>query len=267
MISILTVNYRSSEDLEGLVESVHRHMPSAGQEVELVVTNNSADDQFRLPPTPGLRVAVLESPNLGFARGMNQAFRQSRGEFVMAANPDVRLTAGMLEGAVTYLEAHPEVGILLPRLRHPSGEVQRSVRRFYTWPTVFYARTPLRMLNYRPAFFRRYLCEDIDPEVPTSVDWGLGAAMFLRRADCGEEGIFDERFFMYFEDVDLCYRMWRRGRPVLYCPHLECLHAHRRFSRNPFSISGWRHLRSLVRFVAKYRGLPRRPQPHSAPQA
>ncbi len=267
MISVLTVNYRSSQDLAGLVESVHGHLPSAGHEVELVVTNNSAGDQLRLPPTPGLRVTVLDSPNLGFAVGVNLAFRHSRGEFVMAANPDVRLTAGLLEGAVGYIEAHPEVGILLPLLRHPSGDVQRSVRRFYTWPTVLYARSPLRSLNCRPAFFRRYLYEDIDPAAPTPVDWGLGAAMFLRRRDCDRDGIFDERFFMYFEDVDLCYRMWQRGRSVLYCPHLECLHAHRRFSRNPFSISGWRHLRSLVRFVAKYRGLPRRPEPHSAPQA
>jgi len=260
MISVLTVNHRSCEDLTELAESIRRHPPRAGHDVELVVTNNSTGDLPRLPNDPAVRITVLDSPNQGFAAGVNRAFRQSQGEIVMIANPDVRMTAGTFDGAVDYLNAHPEVGIVLPLLRYPSGEVQYSVRRFYTWWIVLYARSPLRMLNYRPAFFRHYHYEDLDRTAPVPVDWGLGAAMFLRREDCGEDGICDERFFLYFEDVDLCYRMWQRGQSVMYCPQIECIHAHRRFSRNPFSVAGGRHLRSLTRFIIKHGGLPQRPE-------
>lgn len=262
MISVLVVNYQSAADLAELMASVSRH--SGRHEVELVVTNNSAGERIRRPRGGANRVTVLSSPNRGFAAGVNLAFRESRGDILMLANPDVRVTTRTFDAAVAYLESHPTVGVLLPLLRYPSGEMQFSVRRFYTWSTILYARSPFRMMSYRPRFFRRYLYEDLDRSAPVEVDWGLGAAMFLRRADCEENDIFDERFFMYFEDVDLCYRMWQRGRLVTYSPQIECIHAHRRFSRNPLSAAGWHHLQSLKQFITKHGGLPQRPQAQSS---
>ena len=206
MISILTVNYHSSPDLAGLADSIRRH--ADGLPVELVVTNNSPDDAVRLPSDDALRVTLLSSTNRGYAAGVNLAYRHCHGEIIMTANPDVRLTAGTFTQASRYLQANPHVGIVLPLLRYPSGEIQLSVRRFYTWSVAIWARSPLRWLGCQPAFFRQYLCEDLDRSGPLPVDWGLGGAMFLRREDCGSDGVFDERFFMYFEDVDLCYRMW-----------------------------------------------------------
>jgi N-acetylglucosaminyl-diphospho-decaprenol L-rhamnosyltransferase len=256
MISVLTVNFRSAGDLTLLAESIREY--AGGLDVELIVANHSPDEPLTLPADRSPSVTVLPSTNRGFAAGVNLAFRQARGEIIMIANPDLRITAATLPRAVEYLDGHPQVGIVLPLLRHPSGEVQDSVRRFYTWATVLYARSPLRWLGVRPAFFRRYLYEDLDRTAPTPVDWGLGAAMFLRRADGDADGIFDERFFLYFEDVDLCLRMWRRGRAVMYCPHIECLHAHRRSSRNPLSPAGWWHWWSLCRFIVKHHGLPQR---------
>lgn len=256
VLSVLTVNYHSSDQLRQLAESLSRH--AGRQSIELVVTNNSPADAVRLP-TRSFSITILESRNRGFAAGINRALRASRGETIMIANPDVKVTAGALDRAVDYLAGHPDVGVLLPLLRYPDGRIQFSVRRFYTWPVVLYARSPARVLGYRPPFFRRYLCEDIDRSKPVNVDWGLGAAMFLRRQDCGPQGVFDEGFFMYFEDVDLCYRTWQRGQRVLYCPQVECVHAHRRMSRNPFSLSGWRHTQSLFRFIRKHGGLRRRP--------
>lgn len=266
MISVLTVNYFSSEQLAGLAESLRRH--AGRQEIELIVANNSPRDLVQLPAGPGLSTKVLESTNVGYAAGINLAFRASRGDCLMIANPDVRVTAGAIDAAAAYLAVHPDAGVVLPLLRYPAGDVQSSVRRFYTWPVVLYARSPLRWLRSRPAFFRRYLYQDLDRTRPTPVDWGLGGAMFLRRADCGPDGVFDERFFMYFEDVDLCCRMWQRGRAVMYCPQIECIHDHRRSSRNPFSVHGWRHFQSLARFIRKYGGLPQRPAlaNHDTPQ-
>jgi N-acetylglucosaminyl-diphospho-decaprenol L-rhamnosyltransferase len=256
MISVLTVNYHSADEVMLLAELLRRH--SGGLEVELVVTNNSPDESLVLPVDERLPVTVLPSRNCGFAAGINLAFRHSHGAILMIANPDLRITENTLHRAVEFLGRHADVGIVLPLLRSPAHEVQESVRRFYTWPAALYARSPLRWLGWRPAFFRRYLYEDLDRTTPSPVDWGLGGAMFLRRADCDANGVFDDRFFLYFEDVDLCLRMWRRGRAVMYCPQIECVHAHRRSSRNPLSLHGWRHFRSFCRFIAKYHGLPQR---------
>ena len=257
MISILTVNYHSGQDLAHLAQSLREH--SSREPMELIVTNNSATDPIELTSDAQLRVDIADSANQGFAAGINQAFRRSKGELLMIANPDVRVTAGALDAAVDYLRVHPNVGIVLPLLRDTRGRVQNSVRRFYTLRTALYARSPMRWLGIRPNFFRRYLCEDLPRGEPVDVDWGVGGAMFLRRLDCEAGKVFDERFFLYFEDVDLCYRTWRRGQTVMYCPQIECVHAHRRASRNPFSLAGWSHLRSFIAFRKKYGGLPQRP--------
>lgn len=258
MISVLTVNYHSADQVRELHCSLADHPVS--QPLELIVTNNSPRERIDLlAESAAVSVNVLDAANVGFAAGINIAFRAARGEVVMVANPDVRLMPGAMDAAAAILADRPDVGIVLPRMRYPDGRVQPSVRRFYTWPVVLYARSPLRWLLRPPRFFRRYLYEDLDPSREAEVDWGLGGAMWLRRADTDAHGPFDERFFLYFEDVDLCLRTWRRGRRVLYAPWVECIHAHRRSSRNPLTPAGWQHFRSLTAFIRKYRGLPQRP--------
>ncbi|HKQ50118.1 MAG TPA: glycosyltransferase family 2 protein [Phycisphaerae bacterium] len=261
MISILTVNYHSSADVGVLAESLRKH-PSRGP-MQLVVTNNSPDDSIGLVGDERLSIDIADSVNRGFAAGINLAFQRSQGQYVMIANPDVQVTAGAMDAAIDLLVADRTTGVVLPLMRNIDGQVQRSARQFYTWPVALFARSPLRWLGIRPAFFRRYLCEDLPLDVPTTVDWGLGGAMFLRREDCESDGVFDERFFLYFEDVDLCYRTWLRGQRVMYCPRIECIHAHRRSSRNPFTLAGWHHLRSFLAFRKKYGGLPQRPVPQT----
>jgi len=260
VISVLTVNYQSGEDLRGLIESLRSH--ATGTDVEVIVTNNSPSEALDFAREErSFPVSIVDSPNVGFGAGINRAFRESRGEIIFIANPDVRINDETFPQARAYLEEHSDVGILLPLLRYPEGDVQLSIRRFYTWPVVMYARSPLRGIGPPPEFFRRYLYEGASRTQPRDVDWGLGAAMFLRRMDVVEAGeIFDERFFLYFEDVDLCYRMWRRGKRVVYCPRIECIHDHRRSSARPISKAGWRHFQSLLKFVAKHRGLPGRPR-------
>lgn len=258
VISVLTVNYRSARDVAELAASLRAHRE--GMSVELIVANNSPDDRINLASDEDLRVSVHDGGNVGYGAGINRAMRHSRGQILMAVNPDVRVTPGVLRGAASYLDSHADVGIVLPMLLYPDGTIQRSIRRFYTWPVVMYARSPVRALLPPPTFFRHHLCADIGRSRPSDVDWGIGAAMFLRRSDCDGDALFDERFFLYFEDVDLCYRMWQRGKRVVYCPQLVCRHLHRRHSANPFGAAGWHHFQSMMKFVRKYGGLPKRPK-------
>lgn len=255
MISILTVNYHSADQLANLIGSARANPPS--EPWEIIITNNSPEESLSsIEVDPNVR--LVPSTNVGFAAGINLALRMSRGDLLMIANPDVQVTRGALDDAAAALRSMHDVGIILPRLRYPDGETQLSVRRFYTWSVILYARSPLRRLKWMPAFFRRYLYQDEDTLRAMDVDWGLGGAMFIRRADVEASGVFDERFFLYFEDVDLCLRMWQRGLRVRYLPEVECVHAHRRSSRNPFSFAGWQHFRSMIRFIIKHRGLPQR---------
>lgn len=257
MISVLTVNYRTEWDLARMAESLIEHR--AGEEVELLITNNSPGQPLELPDASTLFTRIIERPNLGYARGINWAAEEARGDILFIANPDVRIGPGVLPRGRAFLEEHPDVGIVVPLLRSLDGSVQRSVRRFYTWRTSFYARLPLRGRIPDPKFFRDYLMLDDDLSRPTDVDWGLGGAMFLRRGDYPRGRIFDRRFFLYFEDVDLCYRAWRRGRRVVYHPGLCCEHRHRRQSSHILSRHALHHVAAMLRFVWKHGGFPQRP--------
>lgn len=258
MISVLTVNYRTEQDLARLAESLVQHR--GDETIELVVTNNSPGAPLTFPPEAMPWTTVIERPNLGYARGINWAAEQARGDIWFIANPDVRVGPGTLTLARQFLAENADVGVLLPLLRSPDGSVQRSVRRFYGWRTAMYARCPLRGRMAHPRFFRRYLMLDDDLSKPIDVDWGLGGAMFLRRDDYPHARIFDRRFFLYFEDVDLCFRSWRRGRRVVYHPGLTCDHLHRRESSHVISRHAVHHFAAMLRFVLKYGGFPSRPK-------
>lgn len=256
MISILSVNYRSAADAAGLAESVAAHR--GGPDIELIIVNNSPGEPIAVPGVAAAFTRVIDSPNVGYGRAINHAAAHARGETLFLANPDVRLTPGALPAAQSFLGANPDVGVLLPRLRYPDGRVQPSTRRFYTWAAALYARCPLRDRISHPRFFRDYLMLDERFDGPTDVDWGLGGAMFLRRADYPVGRIFDERFFLYFEDVDLCLRTWRGGRRVVYHPDIICIHAHRRHSARLISGHALAHFAGMMRFLLKHRGFPAR---------
>ncbi len=257
MLSILTVNFHNTADLAELVASIRAHR--GNESVELVIANHAADESAQLPRATDLPIRVVEQPNLGFAAGVNAAFAASQGEIVFIANPDIQLCPNAPTLAREYLSAHPDVGLLLPRLRYPDGRIQPSVRRFYTWPVALYARSPLRLIPFKPSFFRDYLYEGSDHVAPSEVDWGIGGAIFLRRADVSQNQIFDPRFFLYFEDVDLCLRTWQAGRRIVYHPQIECIHAYQRGSALPFNRHAWHHAASFIRFIRKHGGLPQRP--------
>lgn len=257
MISVLTVNYLSGDELAGLLASIEQHRGT--EDIEIIICNNSPAEHLAHHVSNHLTVNIIDADNPGFGAGINRAFQAAQGEYILIANPDVRVVANTLSRAIESLRDDPAVGIVLPQIHYPDGELQPSVRRFYTLPVVLFARSPFRGIRRTPGFFREYLYEDLNRQARADVDWGIGAAMFLRRADWSAAGPFDERFFMYFEDVDLCYRTWQQGRRVTYCPDVQCIHAHQRASRKALSAAGFYHFQSLYRFMVKHRGLPQRP--------
>ena len=232
----------------------------------MVIANNSPQDAIEIPTGLKERVRVMDSGgNVGFARGINLAFEGSTADYLLVVNPDLIIGENFFEPALRFLESEPKAGAVFPKLLEPGGGRQRSVRRFYTWPVALWARCPLRAL-FAPRFFGRYLMDELDgAREPVDVDWGLGAAVFLRRAALEDGPVFDPRYFLYFEDVDLCMRLWRSGWRVAYLPEASCVHGHRRASANPLGRAARYHAASFLKFVRKWRGLPGRPAAAGAP--
>ncbi|MDP6418749.1 MAG: glycosyltransferase, partial [Candidatus Krumholzibacteria bacterium] len=196
---------------------------------------------------------IANGSNLGYARAVNQGLRAGSGDLFLVLNPDVKAEPGSIDILTDYLESHPHVGIVGSRLLNEDGSLQHSCRSFYTLWTILLRRTPLKKLFPKSRALRHHLMLDYDHASPRRVDWILGACMMARRSAVEEVGGMDERFFLYFEDVDWCTRMAKRGWEVHYEPASLMNHVHKRASaKNPFSRSLVAHLSSFLHYYEKW---------------
>jgi GT2 family glycosyltransferase len=208
-------------------------------------------------------VTVIDSPgNVGFGAGNNLALRRASGEYVMLVNPDLTIFSGEIEKLLAFAESHPDIGFIGPKLLNPDRSLQRSFHRFPNAFIPLYRRTALGRTSWGIREVDRYLMLDADAEKVQEVDGLFGAAIMMRKKALEDIGDFDERFFMYFEDIDLCRRAWERGWKVCYAPVAEFVHYHQRESevKHAWHLLTNRtartHIQSGVKYFLKYRGKP-----------
>lgn len=253
-VTLILVNFHSGEPLRRFFASLAAHPIAASCEVVLV--DNSPGDgvaSWLAETQPDVLVLPMER-NVGYAGAVNAALEQARGRALLVVNPDIELSAGGIDACLAYLDDHPEVGMVGPRLQYPDGTVQQSARRFYTFFTIVLRRTPLGRIMPDHPLLRRHLMLDDDLTRARPVDWVLGAFMLARREAVEAVGPMDARFFLYFEDVDWCYRMWEAGWEVHYLPDATFSHDYARSSGKMGRTLVY-HLRSFLSFYDKWGGL------------
>jgi len=258
IISIILVNYNTIGFLLSCLRSIQECLRGLAHEV-IVVDNHSQDNSWPLlrKEFPGF-ILIGNPSNVGFGRAVNQGFRMAQGKYILILNPDVTMLPGSAEKAIHFLEEHPEVALLLPKLLNPDGTLQFSCRTFPNFPAFFYRRTPLGKFFPNHKVIREHLMLDWEHDEVREVDWGMGACMFLRREDLKDKNIFDERFFLYFEDIDLCFRLKDEGRKVIYYPESIMVHCHARESVRGFitlNWAKWELYKSVFKFFFKRRTL------------
>lgn len=227
-ISIITVNWKVARLVGELLGSIDAARDGLALEI-FVVDNDSGDGieatVARFRAASDIPVTLIRNrENLGFARANNQAIRRASGRIVALLNPDTRVTKGSLRRMKEWMEARPDVGIAGPRLVNPDGSHQESVRRF---PRLLdQAMTLLKLQHLWPSAppFRSYLAKDFDYGREQDVDQLMGAALFVRRKVFEGVGLLDERFFIWFEEVDFCRRAKAAGWGVVYVPSATVLH-------------------------------------------
>lgn len=233
----------------------------------VVVDNASADGSADMVRAEFPEVTLVASPeNLGFTRGNNEGLRalgvlggSSAAEDhswppVLLLNPDAELLPGALEALVAYLADHPQVGAVGPLLLNTDGSVQSSRRRFPTVLTALAESTPFEWHWPGNPWARRYRMDDVPPDAAGPVDWVTGAALLVRAEVLADLGGFDEGFFMYSEEVDLCRRMRSAGWQVHFLPEAQVIH-HEGQSSGQVAPQRHRYFqRSRVRYVRKHHG-------------
>jgi GT2 family glycosyltransferase len=205
---VITVSYHSGSHLPELIASL---APLKFLQ-RLIIINHSPEESLAGLKAP-FPVQVIVQDNTGYGAGLNRGLREiDRADAIaLLCNPDITLlTPAEVADALTFLADHPKVGCLIPRTVDSSGQSLNPCRTFYTWKTLLAARIGL-FRRFFSGLYREHLYLDADLTRPLEVDWGSGAAMFYRTSAFGEGAAFDEGFFLYLEDVDLCARLWRAG--------------------------------------------------------
>lgn len=259
-VSFVTVCYRTPHLVRLLLRGVEEARFAFPFEYFLV--DNGQDGTADMVRERYPWVTVIEpKANVGFARGNNCAFERATGAYIMLLNPDLSVFPGEVEKLIAYADAHPDVALFGPRLENPNGTRQESCTRFPSVLMPAMRRTILGRTPWGRAFLRTYLMSDRDHSIPHDVDVLFGAAILARKSVLDEIGWFDERFFMYYEDADLCRRAWKNGWRVTYVPHARFVHYYQRESmiRYPWETLTNRlvrtHIASSVRYFLKYRGM------------
>lgn len=248
-LSIIIVSYNSLRHLERCLRSAAGLKDNLTKEI-ILVDNGSSDGSAEYVKRNWPEVIVIENgSNMGYAGANNAGIRRSSGKYLMFLNPDTELSSDTAEKLAAYFEKTGDAGIVAPKLLYPDGALQYSCRTFYSLRTVFFRRF-LRKLN--SGLERKHLMLDWDHNSPASVDWVLAACIFTKRELMDKIGQFDEKYRLYFEDVDLCYRFAQNGYRTYYYPLTTVVHHHQRDSAKRISRTTLWHVQSMVRFFRKF---------------
>lgn len=250
-LSIVIVSWNTSDELRKCLRSVCEADTVASEVI--VVDNASSDDSVRMlrDDFPWVR-RIENSYNLGFAKGSNQGIKISRGRYVMLLNPDSEVRPGAFSAIVQFGDENPEVGIFGAKVLNSDGTVQYSCRRFPTFVTGLFRNTILGKFFPQNPYIMDYLLAGWDHNETRDVDWVSGCAMILRRELLDDIGPFDERFFMYVEDVDIAYRAKEKGWRVAYFPGAVIVHARAKSSDKARDRMIVEFHKSMYRFFRKH---------------
>jgi N-acetylglucosaminyl-diphospho-decaprenol L-rhamnosyltransferase len=244
--SVVTVNYRSWPYTLRCIDSLYG---TGYEDFEVVVVDN---DQGSPPEIPHPVRLIRNPQNVGFARACNQGMEVSKGENLLFINPDTLVEENFFESLERFLDANPKAGVAGPKIVGFEGDVQLTARKELSFVSGFLGRTSLltRLFPKNPLVRRLFPAAE-KLAGPTAVDWIAGTCMAVRRRTLEEIGAMDERFFMYFEDADLCRRAREAGWLVYYLPQVEVFH-HSGASSGNRSRAIWNLHKSAFLYHRKY---------------
>jgi len=222
-VSVIIVNYNTC----ALLHACLQHLMDLAEADEIIVVDNASCDgsapmvreQF---PTVTL---IEQNENRGLAAASNRGVRAAQYELILHLGSDAFPDPGAITGMARYMQAHPDVGIATAQLRLRNGQLDMDAHRGFPTPWASFTHfSGLDKLFPRSRWFNRYFLGHLPLDVPHEIDLCISHFMFVRKSLFEEIGGWDEDFFLYGEDVDLCYRAKAAGYKVMYLPQFTALH-------------------------------------------
>ncbi len=269
-LNITFVNYLCKDDIDESLRSIFLDIQNCPYSIEVIVVDNSQnqDEIHEMLKKKYPQVVYINSGgNVGFGKGNTVGFQAKDARYYFALNRDTIIpqNSKTIERLIRFLDEHPKIGCIGPKLLNMDDTLQYSCYRF-DLPSILIK--PFKQINFdkKSKFVKKWtdrlLMMDFDHQSTRPVDWVLGAAMIVRKEVVDTIGWFDERYFMYLEDADWCHRMWEAGWPVYYVHDIIIRH---RYARDSAKIPGVLkalfknklariHFISWVKYIWKWRG-------------
>jgi GT2 family glycosyltransferase len=252
-LTVVIVNWNTRELLRACLGSLRAALEGSALSSEVIVVDNASGDgsaEMVAAEFPEVRL-IANAENRNYAEGNNQGIAAASGEFVLLLNPDTEVPEGTLDALVELLRERPKAGAVSPALVHPDGRVQESVRGFPAPYALVGELTGLARLFPHSAW-GAYRPRRLPEDGPSSVDQPMASAFLVRREALEQVGPFDPQFPLFFNDVDLCYRLKQTGWEILYDPRVRIVHVGGASTRQVRPEAIRRSHEGLRRFYAKH---------------
>jgi len=252
-LSIVIVNWNTKGLLLQCLKSVYQAVKERETEV-IVIDNGSQDGSGRGLAEAFPVVQLVENEkNLGFAKAANQGLRKASGRYALLLNPDAQVKEGAIDRMRSFMDAHPEAGVVGAQLLNVDGSKQNSIANFPSLATELLNKSLLRRL-----FPYRFLGKERDYPEPVEVDSVIGAGMMVRRDAMEQVGLLDEGYFLFLEETDWCYRMKKAGWKIYHHPRAEIYHFQGKSAEREKNRAKVEYYRSRYHFFKKNRGSSQR---------
>jgi len=254
-ISIIILNWNTKELLKNCIESINKHINIDKVSYEIIVVDNgSSDGSAQMIKTCFLYVKLIENnENLGFSRGNNVGTRQATGRYLLFLNSD---TLFIKETNIQYLidkmEQNKQIGICACQLLNQDGSVQKSVRNFPYPLGIFFHYIGISKMFKDVHFFNKYLLLDWKHNQEKNVNQPAGAFLLIRSQLFKQIGGFDERFFIYYDDVDLCKKVILENKKILFSPKSKVIHLGGKSSEQVLGNNFFERNKNLILYYRKY---------------
>jgi GT2 family glycosyltransferase len=257
-VSIITVGMNHLSYLKGLLVSLFKDNSLAIPFEMIYIDNCSSDGTIEYIRANYPMVRIYENTTIkGFGENNNYGVSHAKGKYIAIINPDIVILKDSIESLFNYMNLYPETGILVPKLLNPDMSIQYSVRSFISIKILFSRILSKGNDSCKNKYIDKYLQKDLDITKIQDVDWAIGAAMFMSRDFFNQLKGFDERYFLYMEDEDLCLSSWLKNMPVIYVPASQMIHNHLRAS-SKINKKTLIHIQSMCKFFLKNGLNPRR---------
>jgi N-acetylglucosaminyl-diphospho-decaprenol L-rhamnosyltransferase len=254
-VAVAIVNFNTRDHLRACLDSVLAEQPDGVVVVDNASTDGSGDLVRSRYPGVTLRV---NPTNRGYGAAANQAIRSCGGDYVLLLNGDARVVPGTLAALADHMDRHPRAVVVGPLLQRLDGSVERSYFPFPGSMSWLLENEPIVwLLPYLPVPRERFLCLT-SATTARVVPWVKGAALLIRQASFEAVGGFDESYFMYFEEVDLCLRLRARGGEVHFTPAATVIHAGGASTSQVRRAMHVAHFTSALQFYRRHYSAPRR---------